>query len=404
MAQTRSADGSDQRHVFERLARKLADLGVDEEALASAMAEGVDGLRRLVARYVPFPGARRYTPRDVYASSGADEETTRALWRAMGFPTVPEDERAFTDADVEALRTATRLFERAGMDSSIVLQQARSMGQAAARIAASHQDVIAEVVPEADLERAAEEVLSLADEALPALDQLLVYMYRRHLAAATEQQLRVSSDDSGGVSMSVGFADLSGFTALSQQLDMRELAGLIDRFNASTAEVVSQAGGRIIKTIGDEIMFGTIDAAASAVMATTLIDAVSGRDGLPQLKVGLASGTIIAREGDLFGGPVNLASRLVTTARPASILVDEATHDALESDERFRFTPLGHLPLKGFGQVRAFRLRAAGDEPAESDGRGVRERPRGRRAVKASAKPRRTRSQRARSDSRESSP
>ena len=350
--------------VWERLSKKLAAVGVDEQALKAAAAEGPDALRRLVARHIAFPGARRYTPSEVYAKSGVDQETAEALWSAMGFPLVPEDEPAFTDADIDALVTATKLFDRADMDRAIVLQQARSMGLAASRIAASHQDVIGDLVPLTDPTRAAEEALSLADEALPATDQLLVYIYRRHLAAAIEQRMLVTPGEEGGVNMAVGFADLSGFTALSQELDVRELATLIDRFNASTTDVVAQAGGRVIKTIGDEIMFATQDAGSAASIALALLDHVSGKDELPLLKVGVARGVVITREGDIFGSPVNLANRLVTTAKPDSALVDETTRDALEGDERFYFTSLGKRYLKGLGLVRTYRLRAPGSKPA----------------------------------------
>lgn len=360
----RSGTDPSTEDVWERLRKTLVDLGVDEQAFQVASAEGLDGLRRLVARYISFPGARRYTPAEVYAKSGTDQETAEALWRAMGFPLVPEDEAAFTDADIEALETATRLFDRAGMDSTIVLQQTRSMGQAAARIAASHQDVISELIPEGDPARAAERALSLADEALPATDRLLVYMYRRHLAAATEQRLLVAPSEEGGVTMSIGFADLVGFTALSQELDVRQLAAFVDRFNAATADVVAKSSGRVIKTIGDEIMFATQEPGLAATIALALIHDVSGKDGLPPLKVGVASGVVIAREGDVFGGPVNLANRLVTIAKPDSVLVDESTGDALASDERFHLTPIGRRHLKGLGLVRSFRLREA--EPAQT--------------------------------------
>ncbi len=220
--------------------------------------------------------------------------------------------------------------------------------------------MIADVVPEASPADAAEEALSLADDTLPTLDRLLVYMYRRHLAAATEQRMLVTPAEAGGIAMSAGFADLAGFTALSQGLDIRELASLIDRFNASTADIVAQLGGRTIKTIGDEVMFGALEPGTAASIALALIDQVSGKDGLPELKVGVASGTVIAREGDLFGPPVNLANRLVTTAIPGSALVDESTRDALAGDTRFQFSPLAKRYLKGFGHVQSFRLRPAG--------------------------------------------
>jgi adenylate cyclase len=351
----------------------LVEVGVDQPDLEAAAAEGPDALARLVARHLMFPGPRRYSPREVYEKSGVDQETAQSLWRAMGFPLVPEDERAFTDADIEALEVACRLFDRAGMDRTIVLQQARSMGQAAARIAASHQDVIAELIPSDDPAKEATEAVALAEEALPALDRLLVYMYRRHLAAATEQRLLARPGAEGSVSMSVGFADLVGFTALSRELDVRELAALIDRFNAETANVVAQGGGRVIKTIGDEVMLATRDPGSAAVIAMTLLDTVSGVEGLPALRVGVATGTVIAREGDVFGAPVNLASRLVTIAVPGSALVDEATRETLAGDERFRLSALARQHLKGFGHVRSYRLRPAG--PAEPT---VRRRPRGR--------------------------
>jgi adenylate cyclase len=344
--------------VWKRLSAKLSELGVDDRALKAAQAEGLDGLRRLVARYVAFPGERKYAPKDLYERHGVDEESAQALWRAMGFPLVPLDEVAFTDADLEAVVGATKLFDLVGMDREIVLQQARAMGQTAARIASSHLDVIAEVFREGDLTRSAEEALRMADEALPSLDRLLVYMYRRHLAAATEQRMFMEPGQEGGVAMSVGFADLSGFTALSQELDVRELAVLIDRFNTATSDVVSQAGGRVIKTIGDEVMFATPDVASGATISLTLIGEAA--EGLPALKIGLATGPVIQREGDLFGSPVNLASRLVTTAKPGSVLVDESTRNALADDERFLLTSIGRRHLKGFGLVRSYRLRTPG--------------------------------------------
>ena len=345
--------------AWQRVWKALADAGVDERALESAAAEGSEGIVRMVIRYLMFPGARRYTPPEVYAKTGVDEESARSLWRAMGFPEIPDDEAAFTDADIEALQVATRLFDRAGMDRAIALQQARTMSQAAARIAASHQDVIAGIVPNSYPVREAAEAVSLAEETLPALDHLLVYMYRRHLAAATEQSLLTTTSEEGGMSMSVGFADLSRFTAMSQELDVRELAGLVDRFNATTADVVTQAGGRVIKTIGDEVMYATMDPGAAASIALSLLAAVSRVDGLPLLKVGVATGMVIAREGDIFGPPVNLAHRLVSTAKSDSVLVDEATRKALAADSRFQLSALARLHLKGLGHVRSFRLRAA---------------------------------------------
>lgn len=296
-------EAADAAEVWFRVVDALADAGVDREVLTSAGAEGIEAVALLIARHLTFPGARRYTPREVYAKAGVDEETARALWRAMGFALVPEDERAFTDADLEAVEIATRLFDRAGMDRSVVLQQARSMGQAVARIASSHQDVIAEIADDPDIVRAAADAIALAEEALPMLDRLLVYMYRRHLSAALEQQMLMTRTEEGAVGMSVGFADMVRFTELSEELTGRELAALIERFYSTTADVVAQDGGRIIKTIGDEVMFTALEAAAAAAIALDLLDVVSPDAGFPSLHVGLATGPVSRGRATCSGRP-----------------------------------------------------------------------------------------------------
>jgi len=347
--------------VWKDVLAVLIKSGVDEQLLQAAAADGPDALAGLVARYLTFPGERRYTPPEVMERSGVDEETARSLWRAMGFAEAPDEERAFTDADVEALRVATQLFDRTGMEWPVALQQARVMSQAVARVATSQQDVIGAIVAGPDPIRAALDTVTLADEALPALDHLLLYMYRRHLAAAAEQFLHVASDERGTTELSVGFADLTGFTALSQQLGVRDLASLIERFNGITADAIAVNGGRIIKTIGDEVMFSANDPAAAASIALAQVGAVSPDAGFPPLRVGVATGAVIAREGDLFGPTVNLASRLVVVANPDSVLVDPATHDALAGDDRFDLKPIAARHLKGFGRVRPYRLRRAAE-------------------------------------------
>jgi len=353
---------SSEELTAERLLNRLTALGIDERALTAAAAEGPDGIRRLIARHGSFPGVRRYTSPEVCAKAGVDDDTAKSLWRAMGFPIVPDDEVVFTDEDVEALRAAKQLLARPGMDIAIHLQQARTMGQAAARVAASHQEVLAAQMGEQETAEDIEDILSFAQEMLPVLDRLLVYMYRRHLAAATEQTV-MRTPGQEGVRMSVGFADLSSFTALSQELDPHELTRLIDLFNGTTADIVAEAGGRVVKTIGDEVMFTTQDIATAAALALTLIDRIAELDELPSLKAGIAHGSVIAREGDVFGMPVNLAKRLVAIAKPGSVLVDEATQEELSADERYEFSPLPRRHLKGFGHVRSFRLRVAGLRP-----------------------------------------
>jgi len=357
--QPRAPEPSGEDATLARVMRALQEAGADAEVLSSAAAEGQEALARLVARYLTFPGARKYTMAEGIGKAGVDEARARALWRAMGFPEPPEGEKALTDADVEALKVATGLFQRTGLDQAVSLQQARTMSQSAARVAFANQDVIANFTSETDLVKRAEQSIKLANDTLPALDRLFVYMYRRHLAAATEQQLLILEAEEGTAKLSVGFADLSRYTSVSRELDPQELAHLIDGFTADAADAIVDGGGRLVKTIGDEVMFAALDAGTVAEIALRLLDAISPERGYPALRVGLATGGVVPREGDLFGRTVNLANRLVVVARPGATLIDRETFAELEGDSRFDITPVPPQHLKGLGRVRPYRLRAA---------------------------------------------
>jgi adenylate cyclase len=106
---------------------------------------------------------------------------------------------------------------------------------------------------------------------------------------------------------------------------------MVEQFNAATADVIVEAGGRVIKTIGDEVMFTTTDAAAGVVAGLGLLDDISPATGFPSLRVAVATGEVLAREGDVFGPTVNLASRLVTVARRDTLLIDADTQSALST-------------------------------------------------------------------------
>jgi adenylate cyclase len=331
MTEKRHTDDPERKRQDDHAVEVLRSAGSPAGNIDDVVEGGADELALVAARHLTFPGSRQLRPADVWERAGVGEATARSLWRAMGFPDVPDDDRAFTDADVEALRVAVHLFDQVDMSETVMLQQARVMSQAVARIAESHQ-----------------------------LDHILTYMYRRHLAAATEQRLLMGTEAGrGAINLSVGFADMTGFTEVSAALSAEELADTIEHFNAATADVIAQRGGRVVKTIGDEVMFTTSDPGRGAEVAVALLDAVSLDRGTPQLRVGLATGPVLAREGDVFGTPVNLASRLVTIARPDSALVDRASRDALVDDDRFELSTLAPRRLKGLGRVGAYRLRAA---------------------------------------------
>jgi adenylate cyclase len=153
--------------------------------------------------------------------------------------------------------------------------------------------------------------------------------------------------------------DLVGFTRTSRSLRTDELGRLLGRFEALVADIITEAGGRVVKLIGDEAMlvFPTADQAARG--AIELVDACAAGD-LPSARAGLSLGQVLARGGDYFGRAVNLASRLVDVAPPDTVIADDAFAEAVVGTMTFVVEPQGPKRLKGLGSVDVSRLRSAG--------------------------------------------
>jgi adenylate cyclase len=190
----------------------------------------------------------------------------------------------------------------------------------------------------------------------------VTYIWRRHLAAAAQRQLYFGSDVTTGTeALTVGFADMVGFTAISQQLDEHELAGVVDRFETVAYDTIAEYGGRVVKMIGDEVMYVTDTPASGAMIAMTLAEVYGDDEAMPDVRVGLATGPVLAREGDYFGPTVNLASRIVNIAYAGSAVVSDDIHEALEDDDRFGWKPLRPRRLKGIGWIPLWVLTRPGE-------------------------------------------
>jgi adenylate cyclase len=299
-------------------------------------------------------GAPTYTALDIRELAGIDKERADSLWRAMGFPDVPDEEVAFTDRDLEAVRSALGLLETKVVDDDVVRAQTRVMSQALATIASAHLEI---AEPE---ERDVDRIQDFVNEVLPALDDLLVYLYRRHLLAAVERTLvHDRADDEAALpTLAVGFADLVGFTRVANHLEEGELARLVEQFSEAAADVVAEGAGRLVKMIGDEVMFTVADEVTAAEIALRLVEEVGDHDGLPALRAGVAAGPVVLRHGDVYGGPANLAHRLVDVARPGSVVVDERVAEAVDGRDDLEAVRIsGIRRLRGFDKVRVFAIR-----------------------------------------------
>jgi len=300
-------------------------------------------------------GSRRYTRLQVAEQSGVPVDRAQRLWRALGFPDVGDDEVVFTDLDVHALRTVQELVDLGLLDDETQIATTRAMGQSLSRLAEWQVSVVTNVLEELDAS-SPEVVAEAARELVPILEGLIGYVWRRHLAAAASRAL-ANPDEVVARTMVVGFADLVGYTSLTRQLDEAQLAQVVGGFESIASDVIAEQGGRVVKTVGDEVMFTADDPAMGAEVALRLLESVDADDNLPGLRVGLAHGTVLARLGDIYGEPVNLASRLTSIARPDSVLVDRELAAALENDERYRLRRVPPRPVRGYALLHAMRLR-----------------------------------------------
>jgi adenylate cyclase len=307
-------------------------------------------------------GPRRYTPAEVSERAGLDRDEARGLWRALGFPTVGDDEVMFNDADVEALREMATLAQYGFADESLRLAVARLFGQTFSRLASYQgQLLLEEIGRHPELLSSGDRLIELVEEVTPRLERLQGYAWRRQLAAYLARMAAQGPEDFGAASapVSIGFADMSGFTSLTRKATEMELRELLDCFETMSTEVVGDHGGRIVKTIGDEILFQVEDPACGAEIALDLIDAVAAAPNLPELRAGLAYGDVVSRLGDVYGSTVNIASRLTSISRPGWVLIDRELHDVLEGDDRFRLKSRRPESVRGYHHLRQWRLRRA---------------------------------------------
>ncbi|WP_030202029.1 adenylate/guanylate cyclase domain-containing protein [Streptomyces sp. NRRL S-87] len=320
---------------------------------------------------------RRYTPFQAARTAGVSMELASRFWRAMGFADIGQA-RALTEADVLALRRLAGLVEAGLLSEPMAVQVARSTGQTTARLAEWQIDSFLEGLtepPEPGMTRT-EVTYPLVELLLPELEEFLVYVWRRQLAAATGRVVQAADDEEMvDRRLAVGFADLVGFTRLTRRLEEEELGELVESFETTAADLVAAHGGRLIKTLGDEVLFCADDAGTAAEIALRLIGTLGNDESMPELRVGIAFGTVTTRMGDVFGTTVNLASRLTSIAPKDSVLVDGAlalelgrtgdapvSEKAAEQEEaegasyRFALQPMWQRPVRGLGIVEPWLL------------------------------------------------
>jgi len=311
-----------------------------------------------VAEALTRLGERKLTWPMLCERAGVDHVISDPLWRALGFPDVPPDEPAYTEDDLRALRIAVEGLQKLDGDErdqalELIVRETRTVSGYLARIAETEVDALAELHRLGLRERVRAETLEKGVERSP-LGWLIMYVLRRRLDEAIKR--RGSTEIGAEPLLVVGFIDLVDFSRTSTGLDAAEFGRVLGRFEALAWDEITEADGRLIKLIGDEAMFAAPGAGTAAHIALTLIDAFTDHVVLPRLRIGLAAGPAITRDGDYFGQVVHLAARLVDIAEPGTIVVTEELVKTAAADG-LHAAALGPRSVPGFPEpLSLFRV------------------------------------------------
>lgn len=325
------------------------------------------GIRALEAELLG--SERSLKRREVASGAGVSLLSARKLWRALGFPNLGDDEVFFTGQDLDALMTIVGLVRDGVLTEEATISLTRAVGQMTDRMVVWQVEALVEdiVVQRRVPDAVARKMLV---EELPALidplEQMLVYGWRRQMSAGVQRlavraEAGLAASETGRegdeddaplpLARAVGFADLVSYTSLSRRMNEKTLAQLVQRFEHKCSEIISIGGGRLVKTVGDEVLFNAETPAAGAEISLALAQAIREDELLPEARVSMVWGRILSRLGDIYGPTVNLAARLTALAEPGTVLVDATTAAALARDERFVLVPRKAEQVRGFGEI-----------------------------------------------------
>ena len=354
-----------------RVVARLLDRGHSLEELRQAVRQG-----KLAFGYVedllPEPG-RTHSPAEVASITGLEEALIERLMALLGTPTALE--RRLTDQDVEAIKTMAKVLE-SGFPLVALLQLTRVYAQSIRKLAETevrlfhlfvHEPLIRDGVPALEM---AEQMEGLVRGLLPLASPLMEYIHNRYLRFYIEQDVighmeteLEGSHQLGRIQMTFCFVDLTGFTRYTEEEGDEEALDLVERF-VEAVEATLPSEAVIVKTIGDEVMVVSSDPVTLTEWAVGFLSLFPDR---PQPRVGLHYGRAVYRDGDYFGGDVNLAHRVVNRALGGEVLATAAIADAVGKSGYLEFDPIGEVDLPGFGTlVELFVVRVRADQEGES--------------------------------------
>ncbi len=297
-------------------------------------AEARDRLFALAGDRIIRPPHPRYDAAGAAAVLGVDAETISRAWRSFGLPDPTEP--VLGANDLEALRTWLDVSALLGESGATGL--ARVVGAGTARLAEAESAALrAGMDGQVDRGHTGSEAVSaqayvVVADLVPRIGNVLDTVHRHHIEAARRHFELVAPGFDDAIRCGIGFADLSDFTHMSQELPLTELSVLLAEFDAASSRTISDGGGRVVKFLGDAVMFVAPTARSLAAIALGLVHHPKAEMACLQLRAGIAFGDVLAQDGDYFGPPVNLAARLVAAAEPGQVLGDAAVVAQLGPD------------------------------------------------------------------------
>jgi adenylate cyclase len=330
---------------------KLRERGYSIEQLQEAVDQGriVGYGDELVAEMV----GERFTLKQAAKASGLKAEVIAELIAATGLPSGALDDLG--SEDVEIFKHFATAIE-SGFPRDALLQTVRVYGQAASKIADAEVRLVHLHVHEPLLrkgvssEQITDQMGTITGELLPLFSPVIDHLHRRFLNHFVEQDIvghmeNEPGGEIGQVRVAIAFADLAGYTQLTEEVGDEEAAGIVERFVANVNQSLPDEA-RILKTIGDEVMIVSPDA-GSLIDWAVGFQILSNERPLP--RIGIHSGNVVFRDGDYFGREVNLAARVAARAAAGEVLV---TWPVVEmAGKHLQFERIGEVKLKGFSHA-----------------------------------------------------
>jgi adenylate cyclase len=334
------------------LVRLVEASGGRAEQLAAATT--LEDLRRLAVELLFLGSPALYTAEEAGARAGVSSDEITALRRVVGLPPVAANERRYTDDDVRLAEIVNAAGEFFG--AAATMQLLRVVGAAMGRVADA---AVSTFVTTASTDAGADdnvEANQTAASMMPQLLQVMDTILRRHVVQASRPATTRVRDGFEAMQLGVGFVDLVGSSELARLAPLGVVGEAVAEFERRAADVVTDRGGRVVKFIGDEVMFVIADPRAACEVALAVLASLAADASLPPARAGAAYGDVLVRDADVFGPVVNLASRATKAARQGCLVISEELRDQLGAETDWTFEALPPQELKGFELTALFEV------------------------------------------------